>query len=435
MTGNYITPYALSLGVSTSQIGLLNALQGLASALSQIPAARLPERIGRKTLWCLSNLGSKLLLIPLLALAVLPFDHVLALIVIVIGIAFLGGLGGPAWSSLMADIVPPEERGSYFGKRNAILGITSVLAMGVAGLVLFLFGFGVLFCLAMIAGIIGVWWFSRIPESVTKKPFHYKHTFSFDVRRMINSIRVNRNFVIFTVYMAIVSFGIAIASPFYAVWMLREIGIGYLWYTAFIVLNCLVVIISQPYWGKIADRYGNRTIMVITGVGIVFIPIFWMMAYSVPVMLAIAIYDGFIFGGWSLVVFNFMLATAPVDKRTNYFANHTLFVGLATVAGMLMGTIIVEAGIVTGIGCLLLLFALSAAVRALSLILLPTIHRAYSEPEIHEPIERIAWRILVVDPAKFVSSLAGHVYDLGWLRRKMMEGFKTIIYKIRIMKT
>lgn len=47
---NYLNPYALDLKASAREIGLLVSLPGLTTAVSQLKAADLTERIGRKKL-------------------------------------------------------------------------------------------------------------------------------------------------------------------------------------------------------------------------------------------------------------------------------------------------------------------------------------------------------------------------------------------------
>jgi MFS family permease len=314
-----------------------------------------------------------------------------------------------------------------------ITGIAGLIATLVSGLILAYFGFGTLFILSVVIGLFAIFYFRKMYEPPVKSEFHYRHSFSFEPSKWMTSFRINSTFVWFTIYMIIVSFAIAMVSPFYTVIMLKELNIGYLWYAILITINALVAIVSQPYWGRLSDRYGDRAIMIITAVMICFVPFLWLFANNVWFLMAIEIYDGFLFGGWTLVIFNFMLGIIPVDKRANYIANHSFLVGLATVSGTLVGSFLViffEQNTLAGIGGIGALLAISFGLRLASLAILPRIHKYYVKQEV-EPLSRLAWRSIVVEPAKTVYLVAGHVYDIKWMWRKICEVFETFVRWIR----
>ncbi|MBI4895090.1 MAG: MFS transporter [Candidatus Aenigmarchaeota archaeon] len=438
---DYISPYAISLGATNKEIGLLGVLQSLGSALGQIPGARLVSMMSRKAIWTMSYTLSRLLWIPILLIAIIPIYQVLLLMIIVFTICFLNGIRNPAWSSLMGDIVPPNRRGEYFGKRNMITGIAGLLTTVASGIMLVVFGFGILFFLSIIIGLFAVYFFLKIYEPPVKSEFHYKHSFSFSIKDIAFSMKMHSNFVWFTIYMCIVSFAIAISSPFYTVYMIKNLDIGYIWYAVLITINALIAILSQPYWGKFSDKYGDRVILIITSIMICFIPLFWMFATTVEHLILIHIFDGFMFGGWTLVTFNFLLSSTPENKRAGYIANHTLFAGLATVSGTLLASILIEyfeISLMMGVAALTTIFFLSFIVRLVSLAFLPKIQKDYTKPET-EPLLRLTWKLTVVHPAKAMYRFVGYVYDVKWLVEKLKEipskTYTFFVYKIRLYRS
>jgi MFS family permease len=437
MTSNYTTPYALSIGATNSQIGMIGAMQNLASTLVQLPGAKIPNYISRKTLSMTSIALQYLLWIPIILIAFLPIPAITALIIILALISALGSIRGPAWTSMIADIVPKDRRGEYFGKRNLITGLAGLVTMLVAGYILFAFGFGILFVLSIVVGMISLYWFSKITEPPTMRKFHYKHDFGMDVNRWKLSIKTNKPLVFFTIYMLIMTFGIAIASPFYAVYMLKVLNVDYMWYAIIITVNALVAIFSQPYWGKISDRYGDKTILVITGVMVCFIPFLWTFAESIPFIMFIQIYDGFLYGGWSLVIFNFLISACPSEKRTSYIANHTFIIGFASVLGTLLGGFMAEyvgmSVIFVGFTGLSVVFFISFLLRLTSLPFLHKIQACYVKAE-YEPDEHLAWRVIVVEPARLVSQYFGKIYDTEWLKGKLRSPFTRASYQYRLYR-
>ena len=112
---SFVTPFVMALGASNGQIGALNAIANLGSAMGLLPGARLTERSGsRKRIVVLTGgLAGRLLL---LALAALPLfmgapGVVYAVIAILSLRAFFNQLGYPAWSALVAGLVPRSIRG------------------------------------------------------------------------------------------------------------------------------------------------------------------------------------------------------------------------------------------------------------------------------------------------------------------------------------
>lgn len=438
---NYITPYALYLGATSREIGLLSVVQSLAATIAQIPGAGIVEKFSRKTIWYSTYIISRLLWIPVVLLVLFPAYRIIGLIALMFIFAFLNGLRYPAWTSLMADIVPGRHRGQYFGRRNMITGSVTLFAILVSGWVLQSFGFPTLFLLAAFIGLIGVYFFKQIYEPVLRPKFHYKHSLNLSPTEWANTLKMHSNLVWFTIYMIIVSFSVAIAGPFYAVFMLKNLEIGYIWYAIIITINALVAILSQPYWGKFSDRYGDRSVLMITGIMIVIIPLLWTFANSIWFLIIIHIYDGFLFGGWSLVVFNFLIALTPHSKRTSYVANHTFFVGLSTVGGILFASLLVEhfeATPLFGFQGLAALFFLSFIFRLSSLALLPRVHGSYIATK-PEPLSHLAWRALVVEPTKGISSFLGHLYDVKWMHegisRHAKAGWRTLLWKLRWYKS
>src|SRR5262245_26280985 len=124
--GAPLTLYAQSLRASEFQFGLLSAVPFIASLVS-MPASALIERTGkRKMIFLLGGYVNRLLWVPI---ALIPFwlvshgrSSYAAAMSIFLVLMFLmhasGAVGGPAWVSWMADLVPDRARGRYFSRRR-----------------------------------------------------------------------------------------------------------------------------------------------------------------------------------------------------------------------------------------------------------------------------------------------------------------------------
>ena len=108
---SYIPLFALAYGASNGQVGWLTAIANLLAAVSLFPGAKAVEWVGKRkpvVTWSFGSTGR----LTLLALACVPwfgFDSVAAIIAI-IGLnalrAFMDNFANPAWTALVADIVP-----------------------------------------------------------------------------------------------------------------------------------------------------------------------------------------------------------------------------------------------------------------------------------------------------------------------------------------
>lgn len=433
MTVNYIVPFALFLGATGKDIGFLVVIQNLGMAISQIPGARLVGYASRKFIWTSTMIASRLLWMILPFAVLVPGNHFLWLSVILFSIFFLNGLRNPAWTSLMGDIVPPSMRGAYFGKRNMISGIAGLFAMMISGVILSYFGFGWLFLAAGAVGLSGIYFFLKVDDPGIKKRFVYRHTLDIRPERILRSMYVNPDFFWFTLYMTAASFAIAIASPFYAVKMLSDIGIGYIWYSVIITIEALVAIFSQPYWGRLSDRYGDKAMLAITGSMICSIPFVWIFANTIPLLVLVSIFGGFIFSGFTLVTFNFLLASVPAEKKAAYIANHSFLTGIGTIMGTFFGGLLAVI-FASSRDAITIIFLFSFLTRISTLAILPHIRRGYHDTK--EPLDRLAMRSLLIEPARTVYGFLGYAYDVKWMCRKTKEImnsiFRKIIFRLRM---
>ena len=135
LTTNYITPYALTMQATTQQIGFLTSIPNFATMLALLWTPLLAERArSRKAFIIPIDLFLYLLWLPIL---LVPFlfhtGQVWWLIVLVTLSTVAGNIIGAPWSAMMADLVPPEIRGSYFGLRNGIGNLVTLIFSFVAG--------------------------------------------------------------------------------------------------------------------------------------------------------------------------------------------------------------------------------------------------------------------------------------------------------------
>lgn len=323
----YLSLFLLALGASRAQIGLLSALSSLSAALLVLPGAVLVERWGhRKWVCLLSGGGVSRLVLLLLAVVPLFFDAPVA-VYVVIALAVIrdafGNLAVPAWTSLTADIVPLERRGRYFGSRNLAMGGVGLLITYLAGATITALG----------------------------SPTGYQWTFG--AAFVFGAISTN------------------VAGPFFNVYMVESLRA-----TATIVgvLNAISGLAAMPgqrLFGRLADRWGPRRVQMLTGLLIPLLPFAWALTRQPWHVAPINLAGGFLWAGYSLASFNFLLEVMPEERRALYSALYQIVVTASLAGGAALGGLVamrwgyVAVFVLSGVGRLI------AALLFIRLVRLP----------------------------------------------------------------
>ena len=339
LTQSYVVPFALALRANTAQVGLLSSIPSLTMALSQLAAPHLTRKAGsRKRLILPVVLMHALMWIPVLLIPYLfPGDKVWWLIGIMTLSAVFGSLAIPAWGSMMADLVPENTRGRYFSQRSRICDFVMLVVSLVAGGILqwttgspFL-GFSVIFACAVIARLISWYFLSRMHEPLLKE--------STNNNNLLNVIKGMRssNLGKFITYISLINFATSLSGPFFAVYMLRDLGFDYLTYVAINATSTIATVAFLAQWGKRADRAGNIKVMRITSFLIPLVPLLWLVSKQVYYLIPIQVISGFAWSGFTLASGNFLYDASPRENRTQSIAIFNAVNGVAICLGALAG--------------------------------------------------------------------------------------------------
>lgn len=374
----YISPFAIFLGASRAVIALLVSLPQLIGPLIGLVSANIVDRVkDRKLLTILGVLTQAIMWIPFCIAVFLPTN--IAIIVVIISFTIYAStsyFNAPPWISLVGDIIPEDKRGHYIGFANVIIHTIILVTSFVAGEVLDLWsgvshlqkiGFLILFGAAFIVRIISMCYVSLMYESTyTVQKGDYFSFIDF-IRRAPQS-----NFVRFVFYVAFFNFSMYIAAPFFAVYMLRDLKFNYLQFA--IASNALIIgiIATISYWGKLADRFGNKKILTVTGYGVVLCPLLWLISTSPIYIYIIQFYAGVMWSGFGLSIGNFIFDAVTPPKRARCTAYFNVINGFAIFLGAMLGgfiaeiipnTIYVFGLAITPISSLLFVFAISGISR------------------------------------------------------------------------
>jgi len=342
---DYITPYALVLKATISQIGFLSALPNLSSSLVQLKSADITERFkSRKRVINIFVFLHLLMFVPIILIPyVFKWQPVIFLIIFITLFASLNALAGPAWSSLISEYVPVKKRGRYFGWRNKIFSIITVSSAFISGFILHTFknnilkGFLIIFISAFLCRLISWYFLTRMyePSFRLKKEAYFSF---FDFIKRVNT----SNFVKFVIFVASLNFCVNLAAPFFSVFMLRDLRFSYFTYTILVTTVSIAQIFTIDRWGRHADSVGNIKILRLTSIFIASLPFWWIINQNPVYLVFIQILSGFAWSGFNLCATNFIYDAVSPEKRTRCIAYFNVFTGVALCSGALLGGYLVN---------------------------------------------------------------------------------------------
>jgi MFS family permease len=346
LTQNYMTPYALNLKATNSQISLLSAIPALLTAISQFFSPSLLERAGnRKNLILPMVFLNALMFIPIL---LVPFLFQTNQVWWLLGFMTISTVAGavinPAWGSMMADLVPMKLRGRYFGNRGMINGLIMLFFSFIASGILTVFdqagnftGYVIIFIAALCFRMVSWYFLTKQYEPVQK-------AISDDSPGMVTLLKQvgTSSLGKFILFIILIDFCVAMSGPYFAVYMLHDLKFGYIPFTLVFSAGPVSNMIFLKYWGKRADMAGNLKIVKIAAMLMPIVPVLWLGSTNVVYLMAANMFSGFVWAGYSLASVNYVYDSSDPAISHKQLAVFNGMDGLASFTGFLLGGILVD---------------------------------------------------------------------------------------------
>jgi MFS family permease len=339
---NFLSPFALALSASNTFISVLATLPGLIAAFAQMMVTTLLRIYSSRKFWIVT--GALLQALTWIPIALIPFIAstygLPALFVLITLNAVFAAIVAPLWSSLMGDLVPEDERGSYFGMRTSIAGAVAFVSTFAAGLTLYLLSgrigtlitFAVLFFIAFFARMISVYFLWQMHEPKLSVCRHSE----FSLIDFIGRLRTS-NYGLFVLYLCAFGFAVNVASPFFAVYMLRDLHLSYLQFTLITATTTVSGFVTVILWGKFCDRIGNKRILILTGLIIPLIPILWAFITDVKYLMLVEVLGGSVWAGFNLAASNYVYDSTSPEKRPRCIVYLNVLRGASIFIGAILG--------------------------------------------------------------------------------------------------
>ncbi|MBI2136080.1 MFS transporter [Candidatus Woesearchaeota archaeon] len=374
-TQAYLSPFAIALNAPLEIVAFVTAIPEFLGSIVQLATIRILKTFeNRKFLIISLAFLQAFLWLPILLLPYFNFSK--SNYILLIAIASFSGicsaLLNPLWNSWIGEIVPENTRGRYFSQRTKIIGTTTFAATIIAGLILahfktnIFFGFAILFGTAFFARALSALLFTKIIDA----DYNREEIKQFPFIDFIKNI-YKRNYSRFVLKVALIRFATNIATPLYAIYMLRELNFSHIEFMAVIAAPILASYIFLPLWGKINDKFGSKNTMYFSGLALPAGCLFWLFFSSPTALFIVEFVKGAIFAGFNIAVSNFIFDSTTKQKRICCLSYYNFIVGIALFLGALVGIGIANGEYKIFGSTILLAFVISAVVRIITVLVLP----------------------------------------------------------------
>ena len=399
---SFLPAFAVLLKATTTQLGLLVSIPQLFAAFIQLLAIRFENNnVSRKKMLVTTTLLQGIMWFAIFLVS-WATESMMVLIILATFYAGIGAMGLPFWVSWMGDLVAQDSRGTYFGRRNRIVGFITFISLAVAGILLdyisqwtAMAGFALLFSIAGLARLYSARFFHLQFEPET----HFKPQEKYSFREFIRGMGKN-SFGMFTIYVSFMNLAVFISGPLMVAYWLQELGFSYLQLTVLMGVISVSTFLMMSHWGKHIDQYGNRNILEVTSRIIAIFPLLWYLLHFLNgsivfyVAIAIQILGGLAWSGYNLTLGNYIYDAIDPQNRLRMTSYHNVFKGSGIVlggvlAGVLSSIPLADQGIMDAIvpNGILTCFLFSAMARVIVIkVFMPRIHEFRLQGKSRPPI-------------------------------------------------
>lgn len=412
----YFSAFALFLRATAPQIALVSTLPLLLASSAQIFSAWIGNYVGRRRLVIMGCALQALLWLPILLLPALFSGYAIpALLVLLVLYHSANNLAAPQWTSIMRDLVSERRRGRYFAYRTRLTTIATFVSLVVCGLILHeldtedrtYLGFVVIFLIAFLARMVSVYHLTFLHEPPATSPVPDMH-----IEHWWRSLK-STGAIGFSVYVALMNAAVGLSSPFFTIYMLSDLELSYFEFTVLTGTSVFVQFLMLTTWGRIADVYGNRLILIVTSISLPIVPAIWLLSDNFWALLLFQALSGASWSGFTLSVGNLLYELVPQTRRAAYVAFHNVGTAMGVFAGAMVGAVLQgilpprsvlfgSSGILSN---LLYLFVISGLLRGVLAALL-----ARRVRELRKPRKSLSAPALVMRVTG-LNSMVGFVYD------------------------
>jgi MFS family permease len=377
---SFNSAFALRLGASNSDIGLLTSIPALLAIIVSIPAGRIIQNLEHRKPWVVGSLAIHrgafifLVLLPFLAGTSLPLGPISVWVLILIGIpAYFFNIG---FIPMLADTVSEERRAAVFSGRQVVYNAAvSVLIFGLGQWLKYAaypMNYQVMLLVGVLTSFVSIYYLIQI-----KVPDHKKQpgdklpvTLVGELKAIRQSLTDTPGFghmVRNTFFQAL---GLWVASPLYILYFVKTLKADESWLGLNGTIVSIVTIFAYMIWRRWMSRIGEPLTLKITIVIAGAYPLLVGLSPSLTLILMAGAFYAFFQAGVGLSHLNTLLRVIPEDARPQYTAYYTALMNAGAFVAPLVG---IQLSNIFGLAPTLIGCGIAAALGGLTFTLWPVL--------------------------------------------------------------
>ena len=264
-------------------------------------------------------------------------------------IAFFAALGMTGafatvgWTSWVQEWIPDRLRGKYFGVRNQLLQFATVAFLLSVGWLFQQLHRSALAFQIVIFGSVALRVASVVLQQRTVTPIlrsQTESTLSWGEQFKL----LPRSFFWFVAFGAVWGFAANCIGPFYTVFMYRQLNMSVNAVSWLAILSGVGGGLTYPVWGKLADRFGNKPVMIFSLIAWQLQNFLWciLTRNSSWILYGMWLFGGLMSAGFILGLFNILLRLIPPEAKTLSISFNLAITSLVTAVAPMFGGWLLE---------------------------------------------------------------------------------------------
>jgi len=320
---------ARKIGATSSQMALLTAIPFVGALLTFYWAHVSTKR--KKMPWVI---GVKILARCSLFLTFFAFNPEIFLVVILLYWLFEYA-GTPAYTRIMKEIYPDEDRAKLMGYVRVELALAAIIATYGGGFLLDRISYRYVFPLGAAVGILSLCFFGKIKVKSDENSKFSKERFSlFKIRDIFQK---DKSFLRYVSTFFIFGFGNLMAMPLYPIFLVDTLRVSNADAGKLGALFSAFWLISFLLWGRYIDKKGPlaafHRIFILTS----FVPLLYFLSSDIYLVAIATVFSGVTSGGLELARLNYITRAAREEEIESYWGIDYSLMGIRGIVGPFVG--------------------------------------------------------------------------------------------------
>lgn len=361
MASPFVGIFAVKLGASEFQVGLLSSAPALVSLLSMIPGGKFIDGKSKKQRTVAAFILAQKVFY--LFMATIPFftpdKRAWLLVLAATAMNAPASIANVGWQAFISRLVPASKRAAAFASRNRIMNIVGTVVVLLTGRMIdiigFPIGYQVAFAGTFLFTLLEIRVFNAIDESTVDLPTMPGAVASTDapaipspessektgllqlIRRDIAGIVKHGPFIRYTV--ASIAFYMSWQTPWplFTLYQTKVLNANNMWVSLLNLANTSGSLVGYGFWVKKMNKYGNLRTLFMSSVLIFIVPLAYALSKSLAMVAGFNMLTGAVFSGVNLALFNTLLEVTPEDNKATYIAYYTTAVNASAIFAPMIG--------------------------------------------------------------------------------------------------